>query len=59
MGRPRKDEAERRVKVSTRLDPDLFAWLKARTGRGKRFKDLAHALDVAIAELKAADEKKT
>lgn len=58
MARPRKAEDDRRVKIGTRLDPDLYAWLMSRTGPGKQFKDLAHALDFAIAHVKAAEEKK-
>jgi hypothetical protein len=40
------------------MDPELHAWLMARTGPGKQFKDLAHALDFAVATLKAAEERK-
>ena len=58
MGRPPKTADEKRVKIGTRLDPDLYAWLMARTGAGMQFKDLAHALDFAIATLKAVEEKK-
>lgn len=58
MARPRKTPDDRRVKIGTRLDPDLHAWLMQRTGAGKQFKDLAHALDYAIAQVKAAEEKK-
>jgi hypothetical protein len=58
MARPRKAPDTRRVKVGTRLDPDLHAWLMARTGPGKQFKDLAHGLDYAIAQLKSAEERR-
>ena len=39
------------------MDPELHAWLMMRTGPGKQFKDLAHALDFAVTTLKAAEEK--
>lgn len=58
VARPRKAEDTRRVKVGTRLDPELYAWLMSRTGPGKQFKDLAHALDYAIAQLMAAEQQK-
>ena len=58
MARPRKAEDDRRVKIGTRLDPELYTWLMSRTGAGKQFKDLAHALDYAIAQLRASEQKK-
>jgi len=40
------------------MDPELHAWLMARTGAGKQFKDLAHALDYAVAQLRTHEEKR-
>lgn len=56
MVRPLKDAAERKVKITTRLDPILHAWLMSQVGPGQRWADITHALEYAVAVLREEEE---
>lgn len=56
MVRPLKDASERKVKITTRLDPILYHWLMSQVGAGQRWADITHALEYAVAVLREEEE---
>lgn len=41
----------KKIGVSVTLDPALYAWAKERTGAGKQFANLSHAIERGLALL--------
>lgn len=52
MARPRIQGNGKKVKVGVSLDPDLYAWVVERTGPGKQYSSITHALERGIATLR-------
>lgn len=56
VARPPKPADERKVAFTTRLDPDLYYWFQERSGVGKRFASLTHAIETGLARLREEEE---
>lgn len=50
---PKGKKGASRSKLSVNLDNDLLRWVEANVGPGKRFDSVRHAIEVALAELRA------
>lgn len=59
VGRPKLPAERKKKKVTITPDPAVLAFIDARTGLGKPFKDRTHAFEYAVARLmeKAAQEE--
>lgn len=54
---PRKATASAhgaKIRASITMDPSLYVWITARTGAGKEFASLSHAIERAVALMKDA-----
>ena len=49
MPKPRVPGTGSKIKLSITLDPTLFQWIEERTGPGKEFANVSHALERSIA----------
>lgn len=49
MGRPRIAGHRPKVKIGISLDADMYDWLSERTGAGREFASISHAIERAIA----------
>jgi Arc/MetJ-type ribon-helix-helix transcriptional regulator len=57
MPRPKAATHGRKIRASVTLDPDLYKWAMDRTGSGKDFASLSHAVNRGISALR--DREKT
>lgn len=56
MARPRSSASgKKKEKLSVTPDPDLLAWVRERTGPGKEFSTLTHAVERGWAKLREAE----
>lgn len=56
MGRPRASPTATKTKISLTLDSGLLSWLEARTGAGKQFSTVSHAVERGIVALQKTEE---
>lgn len=59
VARPRTSPTgERKPKLTISPDPELLEWVRARTGPGKRFASVTHAVECGWVLLRDADRKR-
>lgn len=51
MGKSRLAGARPKVKIGISLDADMYDWIAARTGPGREFASVSHAIERAVALL--------
>jgi hypothetical protein len=56
--KPKGTAHGKKIGLSVTLDPGLYEWAKARTGAGKPFANMSHALERGIALLQEHEEGK-
>lgn len=55
MVRPRKAPEDRKIRLNTRLDPELYAWVEERIA-SRRFASFTHALEAGLIRLRDDEE---
>jgi len=58
MGRPKLPPARRKKKVTITPDPEVLAFIDARVGLGKPYKDRTHGFEQAVSCLMRAEKRK-
>ncbi|MGB0652923.1 MAG: hypothetical protein ACPGQL_06955 [Thermoplasmatota archaeon] len=56
MGRSRVPASGKKKSISITPDPKFLAWVEERSGPGKQFATITHAIEFAIAQLIEAEE---
>jgi Arc/MetJ-type ribon-helix-helix transcriptional regulator len=48
----------KKIRSTVTISPDLYAWVEARTGSGREFGSISHAVERGLAALRREVEKK-